>query len=288
MIAAREHQEHKGRSVFAHLRVRSRPFPRFGILSALLLVLSVVGCAHRPPTEKAAKSFTYGTDTFAFANETVWKYEDGRHVPHGRDAAKEDRYTHHCFVMTRAATEFWKFARFDASQPVPDDATLVELVKQVRRHRTAGKPLPEAQRVVIPGFASLHDLSAKKPRLVQAEIGTCWQTYLRPANFFIVMPPAHWHQARTFNYMTRSLEQDTPVGLWMYNFPNVNMNHSVIAYAQRFEAGRTLFTIYDPNSTDGPRTLTYDEATREFSLEKTFYFSGGRVHVRLAYVSLLQ
>ena len=74
--------------------------------------------------------------------------------------------------------------------------------------------------------------------------------------------------------------------LWLYNFPHVDINHAVVAYAQTVADDKVAYLVYDPNYTDRPRTLQYDAATQGFSYEKTFYFKGGDVHVRPMYLSV--
>lgn len=255
----------------------------------VLLLLHAAGCAHRPPSTKAPRVFRHETDTFSFANQTVWKYEDGSPVRRTTaDWSSGERYSHHCFVMSRAALEFWKFARFDPALPQPTELALSKLIDEVVQHRVVRPPLPLEDRVVIPGFTGLRELSEKHQKLLQERIGKSWITYIRLGNFFIVMPPGRSHQVRAEKFISNSLAQDTPVALWMYNFPNVNMNHCVVVCARRSEGSRTLFAVYDPNYDDGPRTLTFDAATREFMMEKTFYFPGGLVHVRPAFVNALE
>ncbi len=255
-------------------------------LTAWCLVLFVSGCMHQPPPETAARQFRYEADTFAFANETVWKYENGRHLPRARSNNTDgDRYTHHCFVMVRAAVQFWKFARFDPKSPAPTTEELADLIRQVMNERAWKPALPGTKRIVIPGFENLHELSQKHPDTVRAHIGESWPTYLRPGNFFLLVPTASGYREWTHEYIAKSVRQNSPVPLWLYNFPRVNMNHCVVAFDQHHDGGKTVFTIYDPNYTDGPRSLTFDAARCRFLMEKTFYFPGGPVRVRPVFLN---
>ena len=58
----------------------------------------------------------------------------------------------------------------------------------------------------------------------------------------------------------------------------MDINHAVTVYekAQRPRPDVLAFHVYDPNYTDGPRTLLFDTVTRTFSYDKTFYFPGRR------------
>lgn len=259
---------------------------RWLALAASLIAVVLSGCVHRAPAERAVRPFNPATDSFAFANETVWKYEDGRPVPRGRAGETSgDRYTHHCFVMARAAVQFWKFARFDPAQPPPPMPELERAIQRVIDRGVWRPPLPGAERIVVPGFASLRELSERHPDVVRAHIGESWPTYLRPGNFLLAIPPSAGHRRRTCRFLSASLAQNTPVALWLHNFPRVNMNHCVVACGQREEGGRTIFTVYDPNYTDGPRLLAFDHDARRFFMEKTFYFPGGPVRVRPVFVN---
>ena len=82
-------------------------------------------------------AFDFHRDTFAFANETKWRYSvdpaTGRQVSVPRES--EPDYTLHCFVVVRAARQFWLHARFEPVLPKPDEMTC-------RRLRAAGNHGP--------------------------------------------------------------------------------------------------------------------------------------------------
>ena len=61
----------------------------------------------------AASEFRFDRDTFAFANQTVFEYHEGHASLRKASATKQDAYNRHCFVMSRTATQFKKFARFE-------------------------------------------------------------------------------------------------------------------------------------------------------------------------------
>lgn len=264
----------------------SRP----GAFFAVICAAAFAGCAHRAPEGFATRGFDHKTDTFAFANETVWSYADGRPVSRlasGR-GAKPDRYTRRCFAMSRAAIQFWKFAQFDPDQPAPDRKELASRIRQVVKRPAWREPAPEPDRVVIPGFASLRDLSGRHPGLVQSLIGAGWTAYVRPANVCLVFPTPEAQRRRVSCFLDVSLARQHPVALWLHNFPRVNMNHCLVAVGRHEGEGATVYTLYDPNYTDGPRFLAFDHRSGNFTMEPTFYFPGGRVKVRTAFQNPLQ
>jgi hypothetical protein len=98
------------------------PHPIKIVIGALLISLLPLP-AYEPPAVPAPRPFRYDTDTFSFANETVWNYVNGSvqsESSHPQDRKRD--YTRRCFVVTRAAVQFWKFARFDPrAAPLPRD-----------------------------------------------------------------------------------------------------------------------------------------------------------------------
>jgi hypothetical protein len=268
-----------------------KPIFRFIFLITCGLTL-LTGCAHQPPKGKPPRPFNFEKDGFSFANETVWDYQNGKPVVDGKkhDVTKEgeEGYNRRCFVMSRAAVQFWKFARFDSSKPKLSDKELAARVREVTGRDVWRAPLPPSERTVIPGYANLRAASAAKTEVFQKNIGLGWPTYFRPGNTPLVFPPTRAHQARTNDELMESLRLGFPTILWLANFPELDMNHAVIVYAAVKKGAKTVYTVDDPNYSTGPKRLTYDPATRTFSYQKTFYFPGGTVDARPLYLSPMQ
>lgn len=253
----------------------------------IVALLALAACAHQLPTKQSPRSFAFKRDTFSFANETVWHYEDGKHAPR-RDSDKQDRYTRRCFVLCRAAVQFWKFARFDATAKPSSETELAKKIRDVTSRDVWQHTLPLRERIMFPGYRNLHELSAAHPRVFQKNIGLGWPTYFRPGNFTIVFPPTRAHQERTNNELQESLALGHPTILWLINFPSLDINHAVVVYGRKHKKGKILYSVYDPNTPDVSRTLEYRPKERCFYFDKTFYFKGGPVSVRPIYLSPLQ
>jgi hypothetical protein len=260
--------------------------------ACLLIVLAFAcGCATQLPPRNAGRPFSFERDTFAFANETVWRYENGGRVtaPDPPDAGRLDRYTRRCFPMAAAVVQFWKSARFEPqAPPVPTE----ELARRIRlvRDRAAWAPArPLDQRVVFPGYASFRDLSERAGELLRANLGSGWITYFHFRKYSMPFVPSPEHQERVNEQVRLWLARGQPIVLWLYNFPRVNINHAVTVFADAPapEPGQCAYVVYDPNYTDAPRRLIFDQASQSFSYGKTFYFAGGMVHVRPVYLGLL-
>jgi hypothetical protein len=247
-------------------------------------LIFLAGCATaRLPQANAPRPFEFPQDTFAFANETVFAYENGERVPDHRQSRQ--RYARRCFVMAAAALQFWKHARFDPDAPALERRELTRRVRALTQ-RAAWDPVSgEGERIIFPGYASLHELSEHQGKILRANLGAGWTTYFHVRKNVMVFPLTKAEQARIRDEIDSWLARGYPLVLWLYNFPHLNINHAVVIYAKRDD---DEYNIYDPNFTDAPRTLRYDAQKRTFSYEKTFYFVGGPLKLRPMYLGLLR
>jgi len=259
-----------------------------GALLTLLLGLGALR-AYEPPATRAPRPFQYATDTFSFANETVWNYANGSVQSNSASAKTQRRdYTRRCFAVTRAAVQFWKFARFDpAVAPLPHDR-LAARIREVTERSVWLPALSGAQRIVFPGYANLRDISAADPALFQANIGLGWPVYFRAGNMPIVAPVYRETEARLNGEIFHDLELNYPTIVWLYNFPSLKINHVVVVIAGTRDHGRFHYQVYDPNYSGAPKQLDYDSDARTFYYQPTFYFKGGTVSARAIYRGVLQ
>jgi len=256
-------------------------------LASLSALISLAFLALPARATTAPPPFTYATDTFSFANETVWNYVGGE-VHQESPGAKKRQYTRHCFVVTRAAVQFWKFARFDpAAPPLPDDQIALR-IREVTGRSVWLPALPPAQRIVFPGYANLRQASAARPGLFQANIGLGWPIYFRAGNMAIVAPVPRSTQAHLNAEIFRDLQIGEPSIVWLYNFPSLNINHVVVIFSVKQVGKLSRYQVYDPNYASGPKQLRFDAATRTFTYQPTFYFKGGAVTARAVYRGVLQ
>jgi hypothetical protein len=257
----------------------------FIFLTALALAGSLR--AYDPPAAPAPRPFSFATDTFSFANETVWNYVNGS-VQKESPGARKREYTRHCFVVTRAAVQFWKFARFDPrAQPLPP-GELAARIRAVTGRSVWLPALPPEKRIVFPGYADLRAASAAEPGIFQANIGLGWPVYFRAGNMPITLPASHAMEAALNGEIVRDLGANTPTIVWLYLFPSLKINHVVVIFHLRREGNLFHYTVYDPNYAAAPRQLTFDAATRTFSYPPTFYFKGGEVTARAIYRGVWQ
>lgn len=256
-------------------------FTRFTILC---LSLGLTACSHLPNYKKAKSPFSFEKDRFAFANETVWNYQK---EVNPKKTSSPRAYTRRCFVMSRATMQFWKFARFAPDQSKLTEKELAHRIRQITQI-PVWKNLKFKDRIMITGYANLHEASAAAPTAFQKNIGLGWPTYFRPGNFPIVFPPTSSQQEKLHHWLQESLALGYPTIVWLINFPSLKINHAVVVYESLSKDTLTVYQVYDPNLTDHPQILQYDPAKKEFSYNKTFYFSGGKVKARPVYLSHFQ
>jgi hypothetical protein len=261
----------------------SAGFCRLGILVALTLV----------GTRAVASEFRFDRDTFAFQNATVLKYKDG--LPYLQvKASREDpanRYTRRCFVMSRTAMQFRKFARFDPRGAPLNDLELAARIRAVAHRAPWDESLPENQRIVFPGYANLRQMSKARAHVFQENLGSGFITYFRPSNVRMFFQHSRKYQDTTHANLEVDLSRGGLFVAFLSTYPKLSINHTVLVYArQKNPHGDELehYFVYDPNHAEAPRELTWSPRERAFAYQKDIDFIGGFVRVYQSYGKPLQ
>jgi hypothetical protein len=250
----------------------------------VLLALILAGCASVAPLDTALHrsvpppALRFGADTFAFPNESRTKNQ-----------GKPDLYANYCFVMARAVSQFLRFARFEPSEPPLAADEYAERVRRVVARAPWAAPLPAAERVAIPGYASLHELSAAHEGPVKDGLGGQFWTMVHWTNWRVVFPMPDWQQERVVRESLAELQEGRPVQFLVTNFPTVELNHSVVAYQYRpTPDGDVDFVVYDPNDPYAPGIITWSQARRRFLAARLFDTGPGAIRAfRMYYGPLL-
>ncbi|MGD0816021.1 MAG: hypothetical protein ABSA83_20710 [Verrucomicrobiota bacterium] len=236
----------------------------------------------------ALRRFEFERDSFAFENETFWEYHfddvSGK-TTFGRREPKP-AYGHRCFVLTRAARQFFYHARFNASQIAPDDPTCRRLICEVVARNPRQPCLPD-QQIVIPGYASLREFSAARASLLKTECGGAWRSYILRSHWRMVFPISRAHQARTAASLFAALKRNVPPIIHLVKIPSLTINHSMILFDAAVTVRGIDFQACDPNNTKKPATLSFDHKTRTFSLPRNHYWAGGVLDIIEIYRSWL-
>lgn len=239
----------------------------------------------------AQPDFNFQRDTFGFANMTVFEYKNGiAHVRRGADA-KQKRYTRRCFVLSRTAMQFKKFARFEPGAPKLSDDQLAARLRQLTKIAAWKQPLPEKKRIVFPGYADVRELSRDRGLIVQQNVGLGWPTYWRPGNWRMIMDPGREYQVSTHRDLNRKIENGEFFVAFLTTLPwSLNINHAILVYRQLPGAapGEDHYLAYDSNRPEGPRELVWSDRDNSFSYQKDWDFVGGNVRVYQVYGAPLQ
>lgn len=229
------------------------------------------------------RPFDFSRDTFAFPNELVWEY---RIDPVTRQTTTfknnpPPTYAHHCFVVVRAAKQFFLHAKFAAAEAALADAEYTTRIRQLMR-RSPEKA--SADKILIPGFANLRAFTAAKKSLLQANCGGAWQSYVQRGNWRMVFPFSRSHQERAAKSLLARIGR-LPI-VHVVTFPRLSINHGIMLFGAIDSEDRVEFTAYDPNIIDRPVKLFFDKATRSFDFPANHYFAGGKVEVYEIYRGL--
>ena len=226
------------------------------------------------------RQFEFARDTFAFENETFWEYHFDAASGKTSFSPRQPKpsYAHRCFVLTRAARQFLYHVRFDAGQKAADDPECRRLIREVVA-RNARQPCPPEKQIVIPGCASLRDLSGARAPLLKAECGGAWRSYVLRSHWRMVFPISRVHQAHTAASLDAALKRNIPPIIHLVKFPALTINHSMILFAAAETGGGVDFQAYDPNNPAQPTRLSFDLKTSTFTLPPNHYWAGGALDI---------
>jgi hypothetical protein len=241
-------------------------------------------------TDVTAAEFRFDCDTFAFANQTVFEYHQGHASLRKASTTKKDAYNRHCFVMSRTAAQFKKFARFEPRSNPLDDASLAARVRAVTRQAAWAEPLPENQRIVFPGYKDLKEMSKARREVVQLNIGHGWPSYFRMSNARMIFQGGSGYQERTHTRLNAALARGELFVAFLTTYPRFSINHSVLVFKLKSSSPNPgdRYLVYDPNHPESPRELSWSAHDRAFSYQKDWDFVGGFVRVYQVYGKALQ
>jgi len=242
---------------------------------SLLVVILLGGCASRPVGSLPPRQFDFAKDTFSFANDLVWIYHrnqaSGEFLHEKADPAPD--YTHHCFVVARAAKQFFVHAEFKPNYPkVPE----VQYAEMVRRIRTSDpRKGPGVEKVIIPGYGDLKSFSRDHEQLLKENCGPAWLSYTQRGHWRMIVPFSKEQRDRNARELVESVRRNGIAVAHVVAFPALTINHALVVYGSVKTSSGIDFTAYDPNSPDAPVVLHYDATAHQFSFAENRYFGGG-------------
>jgi len=218
----------------------------------------------------------FGVDTFAFPNE-------GR----TKNAGKPDLYANYCFVMARAITQFHHFARFAPEAPRVTSAEYTELVRRATSRPPWHDPLPLEERVVIPGFASLYELSKTEEQAVKAGLPGRFWGWVHWTNWRVTLPVTGGHQEGVAREILADLRAGRLVQLLVTNWPKPELNHTVVVFESRSTEAGIEFGVWDPNNPSEPGLMTFEQTARRFWASHLYDTEPGPIRAFRMYYSPL-
>src|SRR2546423_5232379 len=266
--------------------------PRFNastiqrILLPLGVALLLAGCACPRPASHSGRRFDFQQDTFAYPNELLWIYHydaAGKWVYETRHP--RPKYWLHCFVVARCAKQFFLNARFEPGLRTTTDHSYRKLIRRVA-HSSPRCPLPESQKIIIPGYNNLREFSAAHEDLLKRECGRAWQSYLQRGHWRMVFPFTRRHQQRTAELLFEDISNQ-PLVVHLVRFPQLTINHAVVLFDAKRIGEDIQFSAYDPNDPTRSTKLRYRSAQRIFEFPANHYFPGGPVNVYEIYKGAL-
>ncbi len=275
----------------AQTRVRRVGLCRFRPSRWLALVLfgiALTGCATAGPesvlprpgrgrTPAPAARFELGQDTFAFAN-----------LVRGEHPERAVDFANYCIVMARAASQFYRFARFAPGEPPLAPGEYTRLGREVMAQRPWEAPRRDGERIVIPGYPDLYTLSRAQEEAIKTAFDSNLLSMIHWRTWRVALPLGAGHQSRVAAELVAELDAGQPAPLMITNFPEPDLlNHAVLVYDYRPRFGGVAFLAYDPNDPDTPLEFRYDPATRAFWVAGLPYSPPGRIRVFRLFASPL-
>ena len=233
------------------------------------------------------RAFDFYADTFSYTNELVWEYQFDPRT--GKASTRKNEpppgYAHHCFVVVRSARQFFLHGAFLPERQAMETSGYQEIIRLITG-RSACRPSAPADRIAIPGFASLRQFSAAYADLLRRNCGGAWQSYVQRGNWRMILPFTRRGQARMVADLQKALAAGRLPIIHVVTFPRLTINHALLIFGVSTGSAGLEFHCYDPNNCDKPLILVYDQAGRTFIFPRTHYFPGGRVNVYETYRGL--
>jgi len=267
-------------------QLRSRWRAQASLLAAVSIFLTACAASPRPATDSAALSrarFAASRDTFAFAN-----------LVRAERPGRNDAFANYCIVMSRGASQFFRFARFAPAAPPVSPEEYTRLTREVLSRPAWKPPAPDEQRVVIPGYPDLHTFSAAQEGAVKAAFDSNILSMVHWRNWRVTAAFSPEHQEGVAREVAAEIDAARPVTLFITNYPHEDLlNHVVLVFdyrIQRSDAGDGAgieFLAYDPNDPGSPLGIHFDRATRAFWIPPLTYSPPGRIRAFRLYTSAL-
>lgn len=232
------------------------------------------GCSVLRPAVNVApgsRAFDFATDTLALPTPEPTPVEDPE--PLAAPALRGH-------VDAGVARQFFLHARFEPVQPPPTNERRLALVREVLA-RKANVPSSADRRVVIPGYANLRDFSRLRGHLLRAE---SWLVCPCEARTPLVVKAFGSRDAQKVSVareLASSLAAHRPVLVRLHQHRVLKYDRSLLLFSAQDQAGELRCQAYDPTAPNQPVQLTFNHASRAFTLSDDPAASGPALGVEL-------
>lgn len=219
------------------------------------------GHAHPPvsslPRAHSVPGFQLPTDGISFYNYSIWA---GSSLPAAMQVA-------HCSGMALLVRQVFNFATFDPSQPRLPAPAYEPVLRRIYDLPTTTR-IGSRTRIVIPGYSSLHELTASPGLRPVVE------NVLRDALRDALRPNWGWSPLDVFGYdpaRANRIEARLRAGVvadkvqLLYLTDGTAMAHAILLYGYDVRTdGSVVYLAYDSNRPYGPLGIVYDPRTGKF------------------------
>ena len=155
-----------------------------------------------------------------------------------------------------------RFARFEPGAPRPRRRSTA-LVQRTPRRAPWRAPLPMAERIVVPGFGSLHELTREAEAAARRPRGGSGRSCAGRTGASSSRSPRK--RERVAAEIIAGLQAGRPAQLLITDFPRIRCNHSVLAFDFRASDPDAVdFSVYDPNDPTVPGVIRFDRRERRY------------------------
>ncbi|MEI9959919.1 MAG: hypothetical protein WDM76_01950 [Limisphaerales bacterium] len=132
----------------------------------------------------------------------------------------------------------------------------------------------------FPVFECLREFSVAHEKLLKAECGGAWRSYVLRSHWRMIFPISRAHQARTAESLADALKRNYSPIIHLVKFPSLTINHGMILFeATETTHGVLSFKPTNPNHPAAPVTLKFDHSTQTFFLPANSYWAGGALNI---------
>lgn len=246
-------------------------------LAVLPLAAGATGCSSLTSLDFGRRALPAGPRPFDPATDTLAApLSEPESATRMEPLAAPELRAHVTALVTR---QFFLQAQFAPTQPPPDAATRLALVREVLRRELTGQGAGGAP-VVIPGYANLREFSRLQGHVVRAESAIVWP-HAHQASLFAKAFARAGGQSQAFAQLLPAVAANRPAVVRLYRQHALRYARSLLVFGVEDGQDSVRFAAHDPLRPGQPVQLTYDRGTRSFTLSDADSASGSAVGVEV-------